>query len=227
MSQQINLLNPDLRPRRDWLSFSVVAPLALAALLVVTVSAVWERSRLVGLRVLESEVSNRLKAEQERLQMLTKAAAERTSDPAVAREAERLNAALQLRREALQMLQAGGSGETGGFSGAMAGLARQSMDGLWLTGFAAGGGELEIRGRMLDPSLLPAYIRRLDSEQAFQGRRFAELDMKGVDAQDKPAAGAPPAPATAAVPALRLPPHTEFTLRTVGAANLGKSGGQQ
>lgn len=226
MSQQINLLNPDLRPRRDWLAFSVVAPLALTALLLVTISAVWERSQQRTLKAIEVEASNKLKVEQERLQALTKAAAVRTGDPSLVAEAERLNAALQLRREALQLMRAGAGSESIGFSAAMGGLARQSMDGLWLTGFAIGRGELEIRGRMLDPSLLPAYIRRLNIEPAFQGRRFSELDMKGiVESQDRPAGQTTVVPV--AVPAPRLPAHTEFALRTVGADRLTTSGGRQ
>lgn len=224
MSQQINLINPELRPRRDWLAFATVAPATLAVLLVVVLAAVWVRVEQSSLGAHEREVAAQLKAAQDRLQAVTKELAARTADPALANEAERLKNALSLRREALQFLQAGGAGKPSGFASAMAGLARQSTDGLWLTGFAAGGGELEIRGRMLDPALLPLYIRRLNAESAFQGRRFAELDMKGVDPQADTAKTDAAKPAQAASPSATLPRYTEFTLRTVGAAELNKLG---
>lgn len=234
MTQQINLLNPDLRRRRDWLSFAMVAPAALLVFALVTADALWVRTEERTLAAQESEVAAQLNAAQERLQAAAKAVGARSGDPALVGEAERLRVALQLRREALQLLQAGDIGDTAGFSAIMTGLARQSMEGLWLTGFAAGGGELEIRGRMLDPALLPAYIKRLNGEPAFQGRRFAELEMKGVAPgpveANPPAAAAPAAPAAPAAspaPAAPLPHYTEFALRTVGAAGLGKSGGER
>ena len=57
--------------------------------------------------------------------------------------------------------------------------------------------------------MLPKYIKRLNDEPAFAGRRFATLDMKGVDpVNDKPEAGQVVNKAPAS------PPYTEFTLRT-------------
>ena len=79
-----------------------------------------------------------------------------------------------------------------------------------LFGFAFAQKNIEIRGRLTDPALLPVYIGRLNAEPAFAGRRFAALDMKGVE--PAPASAETPAapPARAAV----LPRHTEFVLRT-------------
>jgi hypothetical protein len=57
--------------------------------------------------------------------------------------------------------------------------------------------------------LLPVYINRLNDEPAFAGRRFASLDMKGVDpADDKSDTG------QAAAKAKPVSRFTEFALRT-------------
>lgn len=221
MSQQINLLNPDLRPRQDWLAFAVVAPSSLAVLALVLAGALWLHAEQRTLVAQESALAGEVKATQERLQAAAKAGGERKSDPLLAREAQRLEASLQWRREALRLLQVGGFGETTGFSAFMKGLARQTLEGLWLTAFAIKGGEVELGGRMLDPALLPVYIRRLNTEPGFIGRRFAELSMTGVPEQKqaKPAAGA-------ASPS-RLPPHTEFALRSVAADRQAPKNGDE
>ena len=120
----------------------------------------------------------------------------------------------------------------------MSGFARLSQSDLWLTGFlvTVGGEEIEIRGRMLDPSKLPAYVQRLSSEPAFRGRRFAALEMHGVDPDDpkdqpsaamvseKPSDGG----RQSAVP--RSPRFLEFALRSEnagGAVDSAQQGGKR
>jgi len=215
MSQQINLLNPALRQRQDWLRANVVAMAALACLGLVVIASIGLGARQRSLQAAEAEAGVRLRTAQERLQAMTKGLGERKPDPALAQRAENLAAAVQLRQEAMRHLD---RKEGARFSEAMRGLARQSMDGLWLTGFAVGGEDMEIRGRMLDPSLLPAYIRRLNAEPAFHGRRFDALDMRGVDARPagKPDAAAKPGPVRL------LPPYVEFALRAGAPKDTGR-----
>jgi hypothetical protein len=59
---------------------------------------------------------------------------------------------------------------------------------LWLTGFSigAGGAEVVLRGRMLDPGLLPRYLARLGQDKAFEGRRFDSLSIGGTAPQGNP-----------------------------------------
>lgn len=209
MSQQINLLNPDLRPRRDWLSFRIVAPVAAVCIAAVVVAMVLVRSEQSALASREIETGSRLKAAQEQLQALARQVGERVSDPRLVSEAERLAAAVKRHEDALRVLQPAAADGQGGYGEVMRGLARQSMSGLWLTAFAVGSDAMEIRGRMLEPSLLPTYIRRLNGEAAFQGRRFDALDLQGVTPE------AVPAGVTGAATGLQssLPRHTEFALR--------------
>lgn len=224
MSQQINLLNRDLRARHDWLAFNVVAPLALAVVALVAVAVVWVRAEQGQLVTREAAVAAQLKASQERLQALARQIGERKGDPRLEVESQRLAAAVQRRRDVLQVLADGGLEKGGGFAEIMAGLSRQAMDGLWLTAFSAAGSDFEIRGRMLDPALLPDYIRRLNAESAFRGRRFDMLDMKGVL---PPPAVPTAAGASSQAEPPRLPRHTEFVLRASNAPQATKSGGGQ
>ena len=117
----------------------------------------------------------------------------------------------------------------------MAGFARQTQPDLWLTGFAVtdGGEGIEIRGRLLDPAKLPVYMQRLRSEPVFAGRRFAALEMKGVDpVEPKDVAVNSPAAAgeSLSVPELKLPRFVEFVLRSekmIGADTAQDAGVKQ
>jgi hypothetical protein len=50
---------------------------------------------------------------------------------------------------------------------------------LWLTGIRidAGGQQLALAGRTVQPDLLPDYMRRLSREAALQGRQFERLEV--------------------------------------------------
>ncbi|MDE2584906.1 MAG: hypothetical protein KGN39_05860, partial [Betaproteobacteria bacterium] len=93
---------------------------------------------------------------------------------------------------------------------------------LWLTGFEIGPGglEMEIRGRMVNQSLLPRYIQRLDNEPRFRGRRFAALEMRGVDGSDKAEkdsdkpAGLPASGLAKTEPSAGPAKYVEFVLRS-------------
>lgn len=221
MSQQINLIDPALRPRRDWLQFRVVAPAALASLAVVVATSAFLRWERQALEVREGAANAQLKATQERLQALAQSVGQRVGDPRLAAESELLATELRQRQEVLGELERGRS-QGPRFSEDLRGLARQTMDGLWLTAFAAGGDSLEIRGRLLDSSLLPAYIHRLNAEPAFQGRHFDALDVsEGV--QPKPAPGVE---AEAKATERHLPRYSEFILRAGAAPEKTAPGGR-
>jgi hypothetical protein len=90
-------------------------------------------------------------------------------------------------------------------------LARQSVEGLWLTGVTVGGAgsEIGVRGRALDPALMPGYLTRLRNEPVLQGKavgsmaiaQAAPLKTRGADGKDSEA----PAP------------YVEFSLQSAPA----------
>lgn len=181
MSQEINLLNPALRPKRDWLSFRNVALAAGVAVLATAISIAFAHYQLA---VRESElaaVGVRLAQSRQAMQSMQGTLAGRKSDTSLTQEVERLENSLRQRREVLKLAQ-GLAAESGSVAEVMRGLARQRLEGLWLVGFGIGPDGFDLNGRTLDPSLLPVYIRRLNAEPAFRGRRFAALDMQGFEA---------------------------------------------
>lgn len=224
MSQQINLYESRLRPRRELATGRNLGVGALILLLLVAALSVWTNSVAARKTEAAAQLQQQVGAQQEKLTALTKANAERRVSPALVAELDLARATLAERTEVMDALESGRQGSTSGFSAFLSGFARQTMPDLWLTGFrvARGGDDIEIRGRVLNPSGLPAYVQRLGREPVFQGRRFAGLEML-----DKPQAeeGAAPAaqpvqPAPQAVPgsADRTPRFVEFVLRSGAVA---------
>lgn len=210
MSQQINLLLPELRPRFDWLALPVVAGVGVVGLLLVVLLTSLGVMRVNALRENEAALRNQLAALQQQVQSLAQSLAARQGDSTLDKQLAGIRTAVAQRQEVLRVVTQGDLPSSHAYSGLLQGFSRQIVEGVWLTGFSFAHKNIEIRGRLTDPALLPVYINRLNDEAAFAGRRFAALDMKGVDpVEEKPAAAGAVALKTAA-----LPRFTEFALRT-------------
>lgn len=214
MTQQINLYEARLRPRHELATARNVG-IGAAVLFVVMAALSLNAGREADRKAAElSALQAQVHSEQERMTVLAKAVAERRVSPALLKESARAQAVLDSRREVMDVLDSGKVGNSSGFSEFMFGFARQAQSDLWLTGFSvsAGGEEIEIRGRLLDPAKLPGYVQRLSGEPIFHGRRFAALDMHSVE----PAAPTPEG--AAATPVAQsdagLPRFVEFVLRS-------------
>ena len=86
---------------------------------------------------------------------------------------------LSNKQKVLNILSRDEFGNTNGFIEHISGLARQRIEGLWLTQIriAGGGTNVALKGTTSKPSLLPKYLQRLSSEKAFSGTEFESLLM--------------------------------------------------
>ena len=218
MSQQINLLLPALRPRFDWLALPVVAGVALAGLVLISILAALGMTQAANLRAREAEIKSQQLAAQQQLQSLAQALAARQGDTSLEPQIHAARLAVTQRQEVLAVIAQGDVTQGNAYSGLLQGFSRQTVDGVWLLGFDFAGKEIEIQGRLLDPALLPTYINRLNGEPAFAGRRFAALDMKGVDPADEKRDDA-----ASPVKVKPLARYTEFALRTEQGAGPEKA----
>lgn len=209
MAGQINLYDPALGRQRDWLALGNVVGAGL--LLVVVLGVVGYGVRLGSAPLASQAASAQVRLTELRAEVaaLETQAAARKPDPQLAEVLKARRVLLEMRGEVVATLRRGiGTAGHVAHVDYLRGLARQSFDGLWLTGFSLAGpeGSIEIRGRTVDPALLPEYIRRLNGEAAFQGRAFAALKI------DSP----PPAPAGAAA----APRYHDFVLAPVTAEHV-------
>lgn len=214
MTQQINLVNPALRKKREWVTarnIVMACAMAVAVLLLLLVLIERQADQLMN----EARAAeDALQSEQARLAAFKQQLAALQPDARLAQELAQAEQMLAQRKEIVATLKGGAIGKTEGFSEYMRAFARQSVNGLWLTGFSisAGGNELEINGRTLSPESVPSYIRRLNGEKVVSGRSFAALDMRSVaeDPTAKPAADAGAKPN--AEPAKQAARFIEFSL---------------
>jgi hypothetical protein len=193
MSQQINLYNPlFLRKEKYFSSRTMLQSLGLIALGLLALYAY----ALVQTRDLErvaGEYSQQLGAQREQFVTLSG----QRSSKLLEAEVARLETALAARRGMLDALQGGELGNTNGFSRYFAAFGRRPMRGVWLTGFSVGesGNELRIRGRVLYPDLVPAYLKALNNEDVMRGRQVVELKLAARDESAARGAQAAPGPA--------------------------------
>lgn len=209
MSQQINLYDASLQRKHDLLTARNVAA-ACGVLLVLLVA--WgglARSRLGGLEGESRTLSPQVMALQAQRDAMTAQLSTMKPDQQLEAELAAARARFDLHTRQLSELKKGVGNEANGFAEYLRGLARQTPAGLWLTGFAIadGGASMEIRGRMMDPALLPEYIRRLNGEHVFKGHEFSALRVAAGKMDEAPAAPAPAAvpPGIAGLPGTGQP----------------------
>lgn len=220
MTQQINLYETRLRPRHELVTARNLGVATLLALVLMTALALWTGTEARRTVQQAEVVQDQLVSTQSQLTELGKAVEARTVSPALTAEINVVKSRLAVQEEVLTVLGSGPLGNSSGFSTVMTGFAHRTQSDLWLIGFdlTAGGENLEIRGRLLDPAKLPAYVQHLRDEPVFQGRRFAALEMHAGREEDRSVTEAPtPRGATAdglvSSPVL-LPRFVEFVLRS-------------
>jgi hypothetical protein len=222
VSQQINLFNPVfLKKTKLFSAVTMAQTLALIGVVLVALGFLYA-SRLVHVRKDADEAAARLKAAQVQLtQMVDRTKPkpmDKSTEDAIKLAEDRLRAA----RQVLDFVNKGDLGNTQGFAEFFRAFSRSSTQGIWLTGFSLldGGRSLEIRGRALQPTMVPTYLAELRRESVFKGKSFGSLELSIPQIQ-------PAAKGVVAVKTAVEMPYVEFTLRSSDAVEEhGAQGGQ-
>ncbi len=216
MSQYINLLGPAFRKQRLMLTLGRTAALACVTALAMLGVLVYDQHRVEGLREELASAQGLMKAQGVYTSRLKGDGAQK-GNAVLDGEIQRLEMDLKSARDSMGVLEGGALGNRDGFARYMQAFSRQSLDGLWLTGFSVGGsGDVMIQGRVVRAELVPAYIQRLNSEPALKGRSFSALEMH------RPAPAVPADPGKQAAPDKpEAPRYLEFSLATFEAPGAG------
>ena len=212
MPQQINLFNPAFLDRRGRLTLKTALMGWLAVALLSVAFAGYAAMRNRNLTQQERELTARVAVAQAEMQRLAAQVGGRKQDPLIFEEITRLESEIKGREEVMAVLKGGALGDTRGFSEHLRAFARQSFEGVWLTGLhiAASGQDVALEGRALRAEQVPGYLRRLNSESVMQGHPFSELLMQA------PALG--PGDKTSG-----RPPYIEFRLATTSERPAAKA----
>lgn len=216
MSQQINLYEAALRKEKKAFSAATIAGSIAAIALAFAAVHFYLASQVRGIEAVVHQSDQVLGALRGQVTTLVSQNAAQGPGALLAEELARSDARLKSRRELLQNITTRVAGDAEGYSALMTGLARRTLQGLWLTGFAVGDNRgLEIKGGVLDPKLVPAYMSSLNEEDSIRGREVAELILKARQDAAKPG----PAPEEAAAQAKgatqpqRALRYVEFTIK--------------
>jgi hypothetical protein len=179
MSQQINLFNPIFLKQKKILS--AVNMVDMLAVLLVGAAVFYAYASIETLNLDRQSAETAKQYYQSKVQLAQTSAqyAPKTIDASLEAEVNNLQAQFNARKATLDNLSIGLLTNDTSYSEYLRALARQSLAGLWLTGFRVGNGgaEMEITGRALQPELVPSYIHRLNQERAMHGRAFDSLSM--------------------------------------------------
>lgn len=209
MSQQINLYNPILLKQEKIFSSATMAQSLAILLLGLLAFYGYARYQVASLQTETERSAKRLKNTQARVARLSQQFSPPLKSAELESRIKHAEAELKTLAQAQQAMQQSGLLDSKGFSPYFRALARQILDGLWLTQFSVTSGEMRISGRALKPELVPEYIRRLGSEPAMHGRRFSMLEMRQPEVAEVPESK-PSKPAS-------VPRYIEFTLQSAVA----------
>lgn len=216
MSQQINLLNLDLRPQKELLNSSRMV-LILAGFLVLMSSVTGYTYR--HMKQVELERADWDKRLQDSRDLLTRSAQQfQPQQPSKALQGDiaMLEEKIQARDKVVSAMKTGMTEKSEGFSPLLGAFARQRLNGLWLTGISMSreDGQMRISGNALSADIIPQYITRLSGENALRGRQFSNLQVERPKLENtqtgQPTAGRENA----------LPPYVEFKLSAGGVMEI-------
>jgi hypothetical protein len=179
MSQQINLFNSAfLQQKKVFTATAMAVSLGVLALGLAGVG-VAAKLRADSLQVQADAGAARLDKTRKRLASVTAEFAPRQQDPKLAEELALAQGELGDLKDVAGVIERGELGNTQGYAEYFRALARQSVDGLWLTGVSIAGAGLDIsvRGRAMDPALVPDFLGRLRKERVMQGKPVGSLQI--------------------------------------------------
>ncbi|MHB1175167.1 MAG: PilN domain-containing protein [Sulfuriferula sp.] len=208
MSQQINLYNPLFRKQEKYFS-TVTMVQALGLILLgslLVYGFAWYRTSALEKQSVQAEKS--FQATQLRLAQTSAAFGPRHPSKLLQDEIAQMDGQVMARAQVIELLGKGELGNTRGFSEYLRALSRQTLSGLWITGFhvSGTGSDMAINGRTLQPELVPVFINHLKKEPVLAGKTFSMLEMHRPEIEKT--ADGKPAP---------IPPYIEFSLRKMEA----------
>jgi hypothetical protein len=180
VTQQINLYQPIFRKEEK--KFSTIAMLQAIGIVVVGIVAMYAYTWWQ---------TESLKSELKRVELSHATASKRMADVAdkfgksaagtsLDAEITRLERDLVVKQRMQGILQRGIFSNTHGFSDYFVSFARQSVPGVWITGFDITGAadQMMLAGRSTNPELVPRYMQKLSTEKTLTGIVFNVFEMK-------------------------------------------------
>ncbi len=185
MKQQINLYQSIFRKKR--VALSTIAMLQVFALSLAVLGA-WYGYALYQLQQIEAEQAstlNDLNDMRTRVAELETKQRDQVPSKLLDSELRRVSDVVDERIQIVDVLSGGSFGNTRGFSQQFEALARQHVDGSWLTiiNIGDGGVFVSLKGMTHAPELVPIYLQRLLTEDVFAKVAFNVMVLERLPEQ--------------------------------------------
>ncbi len=174
MNQQINLYQAQFQPQSRifpaWFMLQAIGILLLAMALTYG----FAQQRIAGIEQELEVVIRQELAAVERLQNIGPLIQAVTGEKNWSEQLDDSVRMLAERQAVLNLIQGTALGDTHGFSRHLRALARQDIEGVWLTGLAlsAQGDKTRLEGRAIRAELIPLYVQDVTAETPFAEQRF-------------------------------------------------------
>ena len=179
MSQQINLLNPALIHKRDFLNPNTIVMLFGVLFVGLIAYTIFEQSTLSELQIKRTEAANALASTQSQLTEMMASKTVSNDKTAILNQIKQLKEKETMQKAMINAVTQNGDAKKPSYAALLRAFAKQSIDGLWITGLSINqdAEQLRISGRTLNADLVPKYIAKLRAEPALKGKTFSELTM--------------------------------------------------
>ena len=183
MRQDINFYQGSFRQESPLFcaTFGAQALVAAAAVMLLSYGYAWQRTEglnaeLVALGQQETRALERL----EKLRPIIKSV---TGEKSLTEQLEDALRTLDEKQTVLALINGTTLGDTHGFSRHLRALAKQNVDGLWLTQITLSGTgkKTSLEGRARQPELVPSYVQGLAGERPFAAQRFQQFQINRSD----------------------------------------------
>lgn len=174
--QQINLYQTQRLPVKKKQPLSGLMILAIGLLAVLAFGAFYYseyQQQQIHINRL-TQLKEQEQKQKKQVDELKKKLAQMEKNGQLQRKIELLTAERNQKQLIINRLKDPSFANTKGFSSHLEGLAEQKVPDLWLTGILLeqGGTQLLLDGSTLQASLVPHYLQRLSSEDAYSGKQF-------------------------------------------------------
>lgn len=184
MSQHIDLFNPALLKKRDWVSLPNVVLVNVLCTLVMFGVNFYQQSVLAQVQHSHQQREKQLATVEARLRALTQ-----HSDLSAMRQAQQstLQTLTQQKAEQSKVLrvleQIQSNHQHHHLLDYMQALASQQIKGVWLTGFSldVNNKKVSVQGQALNADLIPEYIASLGQSAVFKGQTFGGLSVQAQE----------------------------------------------
>ena len=179
MAQLINLYQTQFHDDRKRFSAKVMLHTTVAAVFVLAGIAAYNGWQILTLQHQSTLIRKQLQSlTREKSDLEQKLMAGR-ADPVLAEKVQRMEKLMNSRRQLRASLQDDLFNGGQGYSRYLAALARQQISGLWLTDITltGAGRDITLKGKTVNPVLLPNYLQNLSSETLLQGKQFRVFQL--------------------------------------------------